>query len=291
MGFALTQNCIFSTCRGPASGKRICGNSFADVRVCPSCGMQRLDPPRSQTQLDALHADPGYFNHPYFAARRTLKDTHRRNAYRRVVNELFPDGVARGTNILDVGCDTGAFLDVAQRDFGMSVAGIEISPISAEIAIKKGFKVYVGSILNVTVDQKFDAIVINDVIEHVEAPNAMIEKLVGLLNPDGRLFISTPNGDALIYILGRLIFKAFGRVKLLDKLYLPYHEWYFPPRALRRLVESNGLNVVSHNLVEFPFSEFGHGAFLKTVMAAIFSVQFVVRRPSVQYLVAQKVKT
>lgn len=285
----MMDNCLFAACDGPASGNRICGNSFADVCVCPTCGMQRLNPPRSQSQLDALHCDPGYFNHPYFASRRQLGDTRRHNSYRRIIRELFPGRIPNDTLMLDVGCDTGAFLEVARTEFGMSVSGVEISRTSAEVARQKGFNVYIGSILDVQINEKFDAIVLNDVIEHVAAPNKLIAKLSSLLKPNGRLFISTPNGDAFIYTIGSIIFKIWGRIGLLDKLYLPYHEWYFPPRALKRLVEDHGLRVVRHRLVEFPLSEFGHGRLLKIIMAGIFALQFLIGRPSVQLLTAQKV--
>ncbi len=280
--------CLFDGCLGPAQGPKICGNSFADIRVCPSCGMQRIDPPRSQDQLDALHSDPAYFNHPYFAARRTLDDTKRLESYRRIIHELFPEGVPTGARLLDVGCDTGAFLDVARKDFNMSVAGVEISHTSAEIAKAKGFDVYLGSIMDVEIPEKFDAIVLNDVIEHVAHPDRLVEILASLLKPNGRLFISTPNGNAFIYTIGQCLFKLAGRIKLLDKLYLPYHEWYFPPKALADLVKEKGLKVASHRLVEFPLSEFGHGTALKFIMAQIFIIQKILHRPSVQFLIAQK---
>lgn len=284
----LSKKCLFEGCIGPASGKRVCGNSFADIRMCPTCNIQRIDPPRSQADLDALHSDPGYFNHPYFAARRSQADDARRESYRRIVREMFPGGVPAGAKMLDVGCDTGAFLDVAQKDFKMNVAGVEISTVSAKIAMENGFKVYVGSIMDIEIPEKFDAIVINDVIEHVAAPDVMVEKLASLLNPGGKLFISTPNGDALIYKIGTVIFNIVGRIKLLDKLYLPYHEWYFPMKTLKRLVQEKGLKVASHRGVEFPLSEFGHGMVLKIAMAFIFVLQLITRRPSVQFMTAQK---
>lgn len=239
-------------------------------------------------QLDALHSDPAYFNHPYFAGRRSLDSHARHDSYRRIVKELFPNGVPTGARLLDVGCDTGAFLDVAKKDFGMSVAGVEISHTSADIAKAKGFDVYVGSIMDVQVDEKFDAIVLNDVIEHVAEPDRLVEILGAMLKPGGRLFISTPNGEAFIYLIGRCLFNTVGRIKLLDKLYLPYHEWYFSPSSLAKLVKAKGLKVASHRLVEFPLSEFGHGVLLKTIMAGVFAVQFIIRRPSVQFLIAEK---
>jgi 2-polyprenyl-3-methyl-5-hydroxy-6-metoxy-1,4-benzoquinol methylase len=284
----IMQACIFKDCRGPTHGKLVCGNSFFDIKACPDCSMERVYPPRTQEQLNALHADPAYFNHPYFTARRSLNDSSRRESYRKIVREMFPQQVPSGVRLLDVGCDTGAFLDVAKQDFKMSVAGVEISPVSAQIAKEKGFNVYVGSILDLEIEEKFDAIVLNDVIEHVAMPDILVEKLALLLKPGGRLFISTPNADALIYKIGQFIFKIFGRQKILDKLYLPYHEWYFSPENLGRLVKEKGLTVIRQKPVEFPLSEFGHGFLLKLSLSLIFILQKLTGRPSIQFLIAER---
>jgi 2-polyprenyl-3-methyl-5-hydroxy-6-metoxy-1,4-benzoquinol methylase len=99
--------------------------------------------------------------------------------------------------ILEVGCAEGGLLETLQS-IGMDVCGIELSQERADLAKQKdeSLKVLVGDItdpnLPETLKDKFDVIIMREVIEHVAAKNAAFDNLDKLLNERGYLFISFP---------------------------------------------------------------------------------------------------
>ena len=107
--------------------------------------------------------------------------------------------------LLDIGCATGDFLEVA-RDFGYSVEGLELSRWSSEIVGNKGIKVYKKLLrsLSSSLSQKFDVITMWGVIEHFQNPRDEMIYINKLLKPGGILAIWTGDVDGIMSrILGR----------------------------------------------------------------------------------------
>lgn len=94
--------------------------------------------------------------------------------------------------VLDYGCYTGGFL--FGLDQSIDKYGIEINNSAAEIAMKKAGATVWSSISKIPEGEKFDIIVIIDVIEHVPNPASLLHELRERLNSEGCLIIST--GDA-----------------------------------------------------------------------------------------------
>jgi 2-polyprenyl-3-methyl-5-hydroxy-6-metoxy-1,4-benzoquinol methylase len=99
--------------------------------------------------------------------------------------------------VFEVGCAEGGLLETLQS-IGMCVSGVELSQERADMAKQKdeSLKVIVGDItdpnLPEIVNEKFDVIIMREVIEHVAAKTAAFINLNKLLNDDGFLFISFP---------------------------------------------------------------------------------------------------
>lgn len=130
--------------------------------------------------------------------------------------------------LLDVGCGYGFFLaHVAPR--GVALRGIEIAPEVAAYARERfGLAVSETPIEAYDTDERFDAIVMCDVLEHLIDPMAALERCRDLLAPGGILFLQVPNLVGLRIPLGH----GWG---------LPHHIWQFGPRSLSRLVVGSGL--------------------------------------------------
>ncbi len=99
--------------------------------------------------------------------------------------------------ILEVGCAEGGLLKSLQS-IGMDVCGVELSPERANMAKQKdnSLRVLVGDITDTELpsklNEKFDMIIMREVIEHVPDKNFAFENLDKLLNDNGYLFISFP---------------------------------------------------------------------------------------------------
>lgn len=112
--------------------------------------------------------------------------------------DLILDHLYKSKNIhslLEVGSGAGFFLEKAVK-FIEDVEGVELNPKGIELARAKGLSVSNTDLFDVT--KTYDAIVSFQVLEHVEKPGKMIEKMIDRLNPGGKLVIVVPNQDGIL---------------------------------------------------------------------------------------------
>lgn len=150
-------------------------------------------------------------------------DNDFRNA--NLINKLIK--LAHGRSALEIGCGNGALLSKLKK-LGMLVVGIEpnIDILSVarknnpDLNIKQGFAEDIDDILN----DKFDNILMIDVIEHIEYDNNLVSKLCKFLNDEGELIIFVP---AYNYLYGKRDMEI-GHYRRYNK------------KSLELLLESNG---------------------------------------------------
>ena len=141
---------------------------------------------------------------------------------------LFIENICiKDAKILDVGCGTG-LLSSKLANRGYQVDAIDFSEFSVEQTKKKILKEGLGSRVNVwrsTIDtldfkEKYDYIILSDVLEHIKNDTAALEKSYGLLKNGGYLIISAP---ALKCLYGKHDiycehFRRYSRKELYSKL-------------------------------------------------------------------------
>lgn len=137
--------------------------------------------------------------------------------------------------LLDVGCGTGWFLEVA-KEKGFLVSGQEIGKQLAEYTSKKlGARIHTVPLAELPKSEVFDVITLFDVLEHVTDPRAVLKALRDHLNPGGIGVIFTPNLDSV----------GIGILRERSSLIMPAeHLFYFTPASLRRIIEETPLEVV-----------------------------------------------
>jgi SAM-dependent methyltransferase len=141
-----------------------------------------------------------------------------------------------GASILDVGCATGSFLRFA-ADRGLKTYGVDLNEqaILEAAALVPDGSFYAGTLADDPFPgRSFDAIAMNDFIEHVREPRAELSFAAARLARGGRLAISTPRADSLTR---RLLKGAWPQ-------YREEHLTYFSRDGLRTLLEECGLRVV-----------------------------------------------
>ena len=136
----------------------------------------------------------------------------------------------------------------------------------------------------------FDLITLVDVIEHAADPEALLNEVTRLLRTGGRVYIETSNGDALMYSIGLGLYQVASSwsKRLLERLFAPYHEFYFNQPTLARLVERSGLRVRHHVGREMSLDDFGARLALKAAVAPIILLQRLTSRPTLQEMIAVK---
>ena len=137
-------------------------------------------------------------------------------------------------NILEVGCAEGGFI-AACNDENINVDGLELESSRVETALKMNPAINVKtgditkkSIFNYYEENKYDLIIIRDVIEHIEEKNKAFANMKKLLKEGGHIFITFPplyspfaghqqNGHTLIaktpyiHLLPVRLFKFFAK--------------------------------------------------------------------------------
>jgi len=151
--------------------------------------------------------------------------------------------------ILDVGCDTGAFFQWFSSP-NWQRYGVElISSAAAYAAETYDAQVYAGTIHQAAYpDRFFDLVTLMDMFYFVEDPNADLREIARILKRDGLLAIEFP-GQAYQFLRSRgllawCIDRRWTRL-LTDSAYL----FWFRPSGLKRLLETNGFQVLSWYIV------------------------------------------
>src|SRR3954470_4842446 len=170
---------------------------------------------------------------------RQMRDEHyldeepgRRATARRLlaqIGRLAPSG-----RLLDVGCGHGLLLDEA-RTAGYDVEGLELSRGAAQYARGTlGLTVHERTLADHAAE-RYDAIVLADVIEHLDDPLAALDRCVSLLAPGGSLCVVTPDPASRT---ARVAGAGWWG-------YLPAHTYLLPRATLRELMRERGLEVTA----------------------------------------------
>jgi SAM-dependent methyltransferase len=138
-------------------------------------------------------------------------------------------------HILDIGCGVGGFLRAASEQGWEHPEGIEIAPQAAGY-VGRFFTVQTKPIEEVHYQaNRFDVVRLNNVIEHLSSPKAVVRAVHRILRPGGLFAFSTPNFDSLSVAIWGRDWPYFGGE---DHIYL------FGPKTLTRLLEDNGFHAI-----------------------------------------------
>jgi 2-polyprenyl-3-methyl-5-hydroxy-6-metoxy-1,4-benzoquinol methylase len=137
--------------------------------------------------------------------------------------------------LLDVGCGNGQFLN-NMRNLGWEVYGTEIDSKAVETAQNEyNLNVKVGTLNQAHfLDEFFDVITLNHVIEHIYDPVELIRECQRITRPGGKIVLTTPN----IKSLGHLLFLRNWR-----GLEVPRHLLLFSPSSIQKCLEQAGFHV------------------------------------------------
>lgn len=162
---------------------------------CPGCGFLYRNPNIRPERLGDLYAT-GYSG---FLSGQYARQRQRR--YRAVMDAVAPVfDRGQGRRLLDFGCGTGLFLELAERR-GFDAYGVDLSPDSLAEARKRltSARVFHGSpmAVNEIAAGGFDVITMWSVLAHLPRPVADLSMLRRLLSDEGVLVILTVNGGSL----------------------------------------------------------------------------------------------
>lgn len=121
--------------------------------------------------------------------------------YARIIQDRLPDGGA----VLDIGCYTAPLFDILPKT--IKYTGIDFDEEAIHIAQGKGAVVYKINLDEEKIDMqdKFDIVVVAEILEHLKRPKEMIMATRRLLKDDGIAIISLPNENTAYHRLLSLL--------------------------------------------------------------------------------------
>lgn len=137
-------------------------------------------------------------------------------------------------NLLDVGCGTGDFLQIAKQN-NWTVTGIEPNEQARTLANKKtGNAVFEINQLLKFERESFDVITLWHVLEHLPKLEEHIQIFKKLLKPNGSLIIAVPNYKSYDAQYYKEFWAAYD---------VPRHLWHFNKESISKLVNIVSLEV------------------------------------------------
>lgn len=138
----------------------------------------------------------------------------------------------KGGALLEIGVGNGALLHYFQN-LGFQVQGCDLSRSACDYVGKVyGIKVHGCALGDMNPKEKYDVIVMNHVLEHVEDPVKFLSQARDRLKPHGILHLAVPNVSSW-----EARFPAWNA-------YEPYHLLYFSADTLQQALEKAGLRVL-----------------------------------------------
>jgi 2-polyprenyl-3-methyl-5-hydroxy-6-metoxy-1,4-benzoquinol methylase len=153
--------------------------------------------------------------------------------------------VGSNKRVLEIGCASG-YVTRALVAQGNTVVGVEIDPEAAKTAAEHAERVVVGDLDDMDLDvelggDRFDVVVLGDVLEHLRDPLPVLRSARRLLVPKGFIVVSLPNiahvDVRLMLLSGRWDYRDLG---LMDRTHLRF----FTRASARELLADAGLSVV-----------------------------------------------
>ncbi len=174
-------------------------------------------------------------------------------AYSRVKNAFVAEllGDLRGLRFLDYGCGAGWFTVHAAEAGAVRVVGVDAEETALSTARHFARERGVERLCQFMHEERFpwffpgvefDAILIKDVLEHVEEDDDLLAAAASVLAPGGRLVVSTQNSWSLNF----LIEGFYQRGLRCNKDWCgwdPTHVRFYTPFSIQRKLEDVGLTV------------------------------------------------
>jgi SAM-dependent methyltransferase len=184
-----------------------------------SCGLMYISPQPSSDVIDLTFDGHlrSYYARPARMKLRWLSRSH-------------PVGT-----LVEVGCGDGDFLEAA-IEYGYTVGAIEAHPERAtQVAKRLGIRVEAAFVEGCQWPKESCDIVYHcDLLSHFPDPHLALRQMCSLLRPGGILFFE-------VGIVAEISPRWY---RLMTRLGMPEHRWFYSERSLRRVLSQCGLNIL-----------------------------------------------
>lgn len=159
--------------------------------------------------------------------------------------------------LLEIGCGRGAFSQLLKDSRNIHVTAIEPFPEAAKVAAGRVNRLIASPIetaLNELDGERFDCVVMNDVLEHLVDPWLTLRGLLPYIQVQGLLVASIPN-VRFLPVLKDYVLRAdwkYHTTGVLDQTHLRFFTYH----SMRKLFDVSGYDVLTVqgiNAIKFPW--------------------------------------
>ena len=150
----------------------------------------------------------------------------------------------RKSNLLDVGCGEGLFLEIAKEN-GWDVTGTEISGFAAKYGRDNlGLNIFEGEVMDAGFpDKTFDAITMWHVLEHTRNPMTILKEIKRIIKDNGVFILAVPNLDnKIMQIVYRIVKGKHLHLFNIDDREM--HFYHFNKKTITMAMEKSGFKVM-----------------------------------------------
>lgn len=196
---------------------------------CPNC--------RTIHCLDVVDLDYYYAQYPIASA---VAHQSAQACYQNIYKRLKKHGFSQTHSLLDYGCGgNGLFVQYLKKRGFMNCHGYD--PYSSPETFGNP---------NILKQAPFDYILLQDVIEHIEEPKALLSELNNLIAPGGYILIGTPNAD-------NIDLNQPDVAEYYNEVHVPYHLHLYTREVLESLGKKQGWEPV--DFFDRPFHDLWFG--------------------------------
>lgn len=203
---------------------------------CPECSLRFTQEVPDQNNIGAFYKSENYISHTDTAKGFINTMYHR---VRRITLQSKATLIEKETghsagNLLDIGAGTGAFAYTMQQK-GWQITGLEPDSDAKKVASDKyGLSFEDAAMLYHLPEEKFDAITLWHVLEHIHDLNAYLQTIHKMLKPGGKLFIAVPNYTSYDAAHYQANWAAYD---------VPRHLYHFSPKSMQVLMQKHQLTI------------------------------------------------
>ncbi len=215
-----------------------CRNRWQMVQ-CQGCSHVWLNPRPAVDALSTIYP-PSYYAYNYDSQVSPLAIAAKQWIDRRKMAGVRKALSAPARSFVDIGCGNGRLLETMH---GLGVPrdrcyGLELDQQVVQNLNEQGFSAYcerVETCSDIPAGQ-IDLATMFHVIEHVDDPGVVVERVADWLSPEGVFVLETPNLESLDARLARRTFWG--------GYHIPRHWNLFTPETITHLLERHGLEVI-----------------------------------------------
>lgn len=190
---------------------------------CEDCGLVTLS---THNTIDATYFADSHM-HDYIPCDKEIISQQMATDIKRRLEQLYT--YLSNKNVLDFGCGNASLL-MSLRGIAASCTGIEVDRQYADLYSENGITVY-SSIEHL--DKTYDTIFFSHVLDHLNDPISIVQKLKNYVSKNGCIIIETPNADDILL-------KLYKNKEFQQFTYYSSHLYLFNERTLCRVAQKAG---------------------------------------------------